>query len=64
MMKMAYTKTEIFNEPLIEELKGNYKNVIDLLGEDASREGLLKPPNALQKLCFSIRRVTGRTRWP
>ena len=47
--EMVYTKKEVYNEPLVEQLKGNYKGIIDLLGEDPNREGLLKTPERIAK---------------
>ncbi|MDO4756054.1 MAG: GTP cyclohydrolase I, partial [Parabacteroides sp.] len=32
-----------------EELADHYKSIIDLLGEDVSREGLLKTPHRVAK---------------
>jgi GTP cyclohydrolase I len=46
---MAYNKTETYDEALIEKLKDNYKTVIDLLGENAKREGLLRTPERMAK---------------
>ena len=35
--------------PLTEELKNNYKDILELLGEDKSRNGLLKTPERADK---------------
>ena len=36
---MAYTKIEHYDEEITSALTGKYKESLDLLGEDASREG-------------------------
>lgn len=41
---MAYKKEETFDEKLTGELAGHYLEILRLLGEDPSREGLLKTP--------------------
>jgi GTP cyclohydrolase I len=46
---MAYTKTETYDEVLIDKLSKNYKSTIELLGEDPRREGLLKTPERIAK---------------
>ena len=46
---MAYKKTEYFDEKVTEGLIRNYKEAIDLLGEDAEREGLQKTPERVAK---------------
>jgi GTP cyclohydrolase I len=46
---MAYKKTEHYDEQATEGLIGSYKNVIELLGEDSGREGLVKTPERLAK---------------
>lgn len=46
---MAYRKVEQFEDKITSGLINNYKNVLDLLGEDAGREGLLKTPERLAK---------------
>ncbi|MEQ1676059.1 MAG: GTP cyclohydrolase I FolE [Chitinophagaceae bacterium] len=46
---MAYKKTEQYDEKTTSGLMGNYKEVLDLLGEDSEREGLLKTPERLAK---------------
>lgn len=46
---MSYTKEEQYSEELSRELGDHYKKVLDLLGEDASREGLLKTPERVAR---------------
>ena len=41
---MSYLKEEAYDEALTEELSGHYREILRLLGEDPSREGLLKTP--------------------
>jgi GTP cyclohydrolase I len=46
---MSYTKTESYDEKVTSALIENYKNAIQLLGEDPEREGLLKTPERMAK---------------
>ena len=46
---MAYSKKEDFDKQTTEELIKHYHGVIDLIGEDAEREGLLKTPHRVAK---------------
>ena len=46
---MAYHKKESFDESITEGLAGNYREMITLLGEDPTREGLLKTPERIAK---------------
>jgi GTP cyclohydrolase IA len=46
---MAYKKIEQYDEQTTSGLIGNYKEVLDLLGENSEREGLLKTPERLAK---------------
>ena len=46
---MAYKKAEIYTEETTEALKNNYREILKLLGEDDSREGLIKTPERAAK---------------
>src|SRR6201991_480451 len=46
---MAYTKIEHYDESITTALTQKYRESLDLLGEDASREGLLKTPERVAK---------------
>jgi len=46
---MAYSKVEHFDEKVTTQLIEHYKESLNLLGEDASREGLLKTPERVAK---------------
>ena len=46
---MAYNKKESFDQEITGDLADNYRNIIDLLGEDSTREGLLKTPERMAK---------------
>lgn len=46
---MAYNKTEQYEEKITNTLIESYKNIIDALGEDNQREGLLKTPERVAK---------------
>ncbi len=46
---MSYERKEIYNEDEVNDLKESYKNIIERLGEDPQREGLLKTPERIAK---------------
>ena len=46
---MAYTKVEQYDEVVTEGLTNHYRNVLNLLGEDPEREGLLKTPERVAR---------------
>ena len=45
----AYKKEEQYDSKNIESLKKHYSKVLELLGEDPSREGLIKTPDRVAK---------------
>ena len=46
---MGYKKSEHYDEECTKSLSSNYKEVIENIGEDPSREGLLKTPERVAK---------------
>jgi GTP cyclohydrolase I len=46
---MPYKKLEQFDEQVLQNLSDNYKNILNTLGEDTSREGLEKTPSRVAK---------------
>jgi GTP cyclohydrolase I len=46
---VGYKKTETYNTETTERLVDNYRSVIDLIGEDPEREGLIKTPERVAK---------------
>lgn len=46
---MAYKKVEHYDEGATNQLKDSYRGVIEAIGEDPAREGLLKTPERMAK---------------
>lgn len=46
---MNYDRADIYDEEVIAELGQHYKRILELLGEDTSREGLVKTPERVAK---------------
>ena len=46
---MAYQKIERYDEETTREIAGHVRAILDLLGEDSAREGLIKTPERVAK---------------
>ena len=46
---MAYNKTEQFDDAVTSKMIGNYHDILQLIGENPEREGLVKTPERLAK---------------
>lgn len=44
-----YEKVEVYNQEVIEKLSAHYTDILKLIGEDSSREGLQKTPGRVAK---------------
>jgi len=46
---IGYQKVDIYNQEKIDQLKGHYAKILNDIGEDTNREGLLKTPERVAK---------------
>jgi len=46
---MSYEKKDIYDQHITDELSSHYRKIIELLGEDVDREGLVKTPERISK---------------
>ena len=56
IMEQNYAREEVYNPETIEKLSEHYRAILELLGEDTDREGLVKTPERIAKaMCFLTR---------
>jgi GTP cyclohydrolase IA len=48
-LEMSYNKEESYNKPMTDKISNNYRTIIEELGEDVYRDGLLKTPERAAK---------------
>lgn len=58
-MDKLYEREDIYDVRTVEELAGHYKRILELLGEDTSREGLLKTPERVAKAMAFLKKGYG-----
>ncbi|MCQ2143995.1 MAG: GTP cyclohydrolase I FolE [Bacteroidales bacterium] len=56
---MAYTKEEIYDEQVTSGIAAHVKEILRLMGEDTSREGLVKTPERVAKALQFVNKGTG-----
>lgn len=54
--KLPHHRSNYHMEEKIEQLKSHYKEILNLLGEDVDREGLLKTPERVAKAMLTLTR--------